>query len=237
MPKIDLWEILKNSWPGIWKLWPLWVLILVLVAFRLFFDWLDLEIDNWVIRRKFKKGEKWRSDQDLIRWLRGMNPTDFEIYISDLFRRLGYKTEVVGGSHDGGVDVIAEKDGVKHYIQCKKYFGHRQVGSPEVREFYGALADHFGNGEGWFITTNKFTPEAEKFAADKPIVLINQFKLAEYVRLAEKKRFEGKPQKEEGLKCPRCGGELVQRTGKYGKFWGCSNYPKCKYTQAISNPV
>lgn len=31
-------------------------------------------------------------------------------------------------------------------------------------------------------------------------------------------------------KCPKCGGQLVERTGKYGNFKGCSNYPKCKYT-------
>ena len=31
-------------------------------------------------------------------------------------------------------------------------------------------------------------------------------------------------------KCPKCGGQLVERTGKYGNFIGCSNYPKCKYT-------
>lgn len=30
--------------------------------------------------------------------------------------------------------------------------------------------------------------------------------------------------------CPRCGGMLVKRNGKYGSFTGCSNYPKCKYT-------
>ena len=29
--------------------------------------------------------------------------------------------------------------------------------------------------------------------------------------------------------CPRCGGHLVERDGKYGKFWGCSNYPKCTF--------
>ena len=29
--------------------------------------------------------------------------------------------------------------------------------------------------------------------------------------------------------CPRCGGTLVLRNGKYGEFWGCSNYPKCKF--------
>ncbi|SDX46994.1 NERD domain-containing protein [Paenibacillus sp. CF384] len=29
--------------------------------------------------------------------------------------------------------------------------------------------------------------------------------------------------------CPKCGSELVERTGKYGKFKGCSAYPKCRY--------
>lgn len=32
----------------------------------------------------------------------------------------------------------------------------------------------------------------------------------------------------EGI-CPRCGGKLVERNGQYGKFMGCSNYPKCKF--------
>lgn len=31
-------------------------------------------------------------------------------------------------------------------------------------------------------------------------------------------------------KCPRCGGLLVEKDGPYGRFLGCSNYPKCKYT-------
>ena len=29
--------------------------------------------------------------------------------------------------------------------------------------------------------------------------------------------------------CPRCGSKLVERNGRYGKFIGCSGYPKCKY--------
>lgn len=31
--------------------------------------------------------------------------------------------------------------------------------------------------------------------------------------------------------CPRCGGKLVLRNGRYGKFWGCSNYPRCRFTR------
>lgn len=42
------------------------------------------------------------------------------------------------------------------------------------------------------------------------------------------------PAKEESKaagKCPRCGGELVKRNGRYGPFYGCSNYPQCRYTR------
>lgn len=33
--------------------------------------------------------------------------------------------------------------------------------------------------------------------------------------------------------CPRCRGNLVLRNGKYGDFWGCSNYPKCTFTMRV----
>ena len=31
-------------------------------------------------------------------------------------------------------------------------------------------------------------------------------------------------------KCPFCSGDLVLREG-YNKFWGCSNYPNCRFTK------
>lgn len=34
----------------------------------------------------------------------------------------------------------------------------------------------------------------------------------------------------EHLKCPRCGGKLVFRNGKLGQFYGCTNYPSCRFT-------
>lgn len=30
--------------------------------------------------------------------------------------------------------------------------------------------------------------------------------------------------------CPKCGGQLVMRSGRYGYFYGCSNYPKCQFS-------
>jgi len=138
-------------------------------------------------RSKIHKQSQWRTDRDLLYWLKGMKPWEFEHYISELFTKLGYKTTVTGGSYDKGVDVIAEKDGLKHYIQCKKYITS-VVGVGELRDFYGAIADHLAQAKGYFITTNKFTLEAEKFAEDKPIELIDGYKLIKYIRMSEKSK-------------------------------------------------
>lgn len=32
--------------------------------------------------------------------------------------------------------------------------------------------------------------------------------------------------------CPKCRGFLKIRSGRYGLFYGCENYPKCKYTES-----
>jgi ssDNA-binding Zn-finger/Zn-ribbon topoisomerase 1 len=33
--------------------------------------------------------------------------------------------------------------------------------------------------------------------------------------------------------CPECGGQLRIRSGKRGKFIGCSNFPACRYTRDL----
>ena len=33
--------------------------------------------------------------------------------------------------------------------------------------------------------------------------------------------------------CPRCGGNLVLRHGKYSDFYGCSNYPECRFIKKL----
>lgn len=51
--------------------------------------------------------------------------------------------------------------------------------------------------------------------------------------ISDKKHIQNIKQTQSKLRegvCPRCGGQLVERDGKYGKFWGCSNYPKCTFT-------
>lgn len=44
-------------------------------------------------------------------------------------------------------------------------------------------------------------------------------------------RLNGEKPQPAGGKCPKCGGKLVRRKGKYGYFTACANYPRCKYVQ------
>lgn len=213
-------EILKN----IIQYWYAWLLIIGLAFLKLFIDIVIPKIiKKWKTNRKFKNGEKYRSDEDLIRWLRGMKPDEFEEYIANLFNQLGYKTEKVGGSYDGGIDVIIKKDEEVGYIQCKKFIT-REVPVGAVRDFYGAFIGKLATSKGYFISTNKFTLEAIRFAEDKPIELVDHFKLIKYIKMADKNNI-----------CPQCGSLLVEKNGKFGKFYGCSNYPKCDFTKNIKD--
>jgi len=184
---------------------------------------------------------EWLDDQQLLAMLRGMSPSDFEEFVAKVFTALGYETELNGGSGDGGIDIIMKKNGRNFVVQCKKFIT-RKVNPHDVRDFYGAMGDRHLDGKGFFVTTNIFTLEAEQFAEGKPMELIDGTRLVELVRdskvmamkPAEPKPVEAKPvEQTPEPKCPNCGGVLVVRTNKRegNHFWGCSNFPKCRYTR------
>ena len=199
-----------------------------------------------VILEKRKRDEKFSlidqigSDRELLYKIKVLKPSEFEDFVAVLYGRLGYNTERVGKSHDGGIDVIAEKNGIKYYIQCKKFITQK-VSVGAVRDFYGAMFNLLASGKGIFITTNIFTTEAEKFAENNPIELIDGSELIKLVRLSAKikKNTPVAPivapiesiKELEARKCPKCGKDLVKRHSMKGDFIGCSGFPKCWYKE------
>ena len=41
----------------------------------------------------------------------------------------------------------------------------------------------------------------------------------------------------DGMKCEKCGADMVLRSGRYGSFYACSNYPQCKNTKQIAKKI
>lgn len=65
-------------------------------------------------------------------------------------------------------------------------------------------------------------------------------KIMHILAIQERIQNETDVRQASSTRCPFCGGELVLRTASKGtrkgsKFWGCTNYPRCRYTKNISD--
>ena len=97
-----------------------------------------------------------------------LTPRDFEEFIADLLKSLGYQARVTQYSQDGGIDVIAHRDllGVEPpliKVQCKHQVG--TIGSPEVQQLSGTQ----GPGElALFATLGTYSRDARALERQRP---------------------------------------------------------------------
>jgi len=86
--------------------------------------------------------------------------------------------------------------------------------------------------------TAKMEEELDEIAEDKKewVPVIEEFykpfeeHLIKKYEEVSKKDFTEKPTDK---KCPKCGAPLLIRLGKYGQFYACSKFPKCRYTKSL----
>jgi restriction system protein len=180
--------------------------------------------------------------------LDGMSWQQLERLIGEAFRLQGYRVmETGGGGADGGVDLVLNKNGEKHLVQCKQWRAFK-VGVDVVRELYGVMAAK-GAAGGFVVTSGRFTDEAKSFAEGRNVRLVDGSKLHGMIRQAQgsarpeqdvaksEQAAKGAPPSEAPT-CPACAKAMVRRTAKRGanaggEFWGCTGYPACKGTRAI----
>lgn len=106
--------------------------------------------------------------------------TQFELYLVNLFKDLGYKAKHNGKSGDQGADLILKKDDYVYAVQAKYYTG--KLSNTPVQEIAGALKFYNAN-QGVVVTNSSFTPGAEELAKANNVILIDGKdlkKLADY---------------------------------------------------------
>lgn len=139
------------------------------------------------LRVAYKQINNALADEILTR-TRQVTPTFFEQLLVDLLLAMGYGDNseqmghTLGQTGDNGVDGVINQDplGVDQiYIQAKRYAQGNNVGSGDIRDFFGALNLKKAQ-KGIFITTSDFTVSASQTAKDlgMRIVLINGKELA-----------------------------------------------------------
>lgn len=108
------------------------------------------------------------------------------------------------------------------------------AGSGELKNVYSQVPVMYHDQLLWSLTNTERTPVLSiaqvGYIADRLNEVAIQDKQAkkEHVRQVRDHARE-KGQKENSQECPWCDGSLVVRDGPYGKFYGCSNYPRCRY--------
>jgi restriction system protein len=133
-----------------------------------------------------------------------MEPRQFENAIAELFRTLGYSVKQTPYSNDGGKDAIAEKDGMKVLIECKRYAADRSIGRRDLQVFAAAIQDEKADG-GIYVNTGSFTSTAREYAQKNRIQLYDRNRLPHLVNQAYPTPIDISQAR---VMCLECGAEL-----------------------------
>ena len=122
------------------------------------------EENEW--RRKQKGLSPEEAELEKIDFMEGHQ---FEHWCADLLQRIGFaNVDVTQGSGDQGVDVLAEKDGIKYAIQCKCYSS--DLGNKPIQEVNtGKAIYHCQIGA---VITNRYFTQGGREAAKATGVLL-----------------------------------------------------------------
>ncbi|PEJ97077.1 restriction endonuclease [Bacillus wiedmannii] len=143
----------------------IWAIALLLLVFFIGFVMRGPHITPEEIRTERIKRSATRSNLEV------MDPREFEYFVADVFRSLGYKVQVTSGSNDGGKDIILYKGNKMKFVEVKRYTKN-SIGRPFIQKLHSAIVDADAVG-GYFVTLSHFNKNARQYATNKNIELID----------------------------------------------------------------
>ena len=135
----------------------------------------------------------------------------------------------------------------KTHISAVRFHGYinKDVPIHNIVVFSRKTDFHIYYEHGEIIYIDELIPTILRLSSEKPIYTIEQVRLKanilqqhnitdtekrlEHNAAANAAKYERKGKIEAGI-CPRCGGQLIERKGKYSTFYGCLNFPECDFT-------
>ena len=173
------------GWLG-WRLWSLGLeragQLEIILGIACIVVGIPVALGWWSTLRRWRarlRGNQWPALS--LEQVSQLTPSQFEEYVAQrLFARQGYHVENVRDVKDGGIDiVVTDSVGRRAIVQCKLY--RNVVGEPIVRDLYGVLI-HDGAHMAFLVTNSNISAAARRWAAGKPIALIDGTQLVELSR-------------------------------------------------------
>lgn len=112
-----------------------------------------------------------------------MDGHSFEYYCADILSKNGFQNvKVTQGSGDQGIDILAEKDGIKYGIQCKCYSS--DIGNKAVQEAFAGKT-YYGCHVAVVLTNRHFTRSAKQLSETNNVLLWDREKLESFIQNIE----------------------------------------------------
>ena len=121
--------------------------------------------------------ERLPEDKDTQEATPELSPRDFEAHCSALLQRQGWNTSLTEITGDQGIDIVAERNGLKLVFQCKQY--SNPVGNKAVQEAH-AGKDFLGADMAVVVTNASFTTSAKELGASLNVLLLHHTQLDEF---------------------------------------------------------
>ena len=193
----------------------------------------------WIVEATEKMGTKYTPpvpELTISERLRKIDWFQFEKLIELIYRHRGFSVERLGGANpDGGIDLIVTSAAEKFAVQCKQW-RKWTVGVKDIREFLGTLTDS-GISKGIFVTLKGYSGDAKQLADKHGIQILDESDIV--IMLVESGLVYSQEISElfsdERKFCPKCEREMVLKTArvKGNQFWGCTSFPRCKFTMNL----
>ncbi len=114
-----------------------------------------------------------------LRDIDSMTGLEFEYYVADLLRNSGFRKISLTEKYDLGIDIVAEKDGVRWGVQVKRYSG--LVKADAVRQAVTGL-NLYGCNRAMVITNSTYSAIARRLATANGCVLVDHASLKRLIR-------------------------------------------------------
>lgn len=153
-----------------------WLIIFVIIGIGIYLLYLNNTVDQRRERRQARARAQEQEKRAKIAAGATLNAFDsmagveFEEFMADFFRHVGYEARTTPGSGDQGMDLFLQKGGRTVAVQAKRYSS--PVGNKAVQEALSGRA-FYETDEAWVVTNNSFTPKARELASKTGVRLLD----------------------------------------------------------------